>query len=597
MSDNGDKVIEIPTNISVRDLAERIHASPIDIIKQLMANGVMASINQQIDYDTAAIVIGEFGFEARPLAAPEPAVEEQGPSGPSWRQWISDENPADLVERPPVVTILGHVDHGKTTLLDAIRETNVAGGEAGGITQHIAAYQVRHRDRLITFLDTPGHAAFTAMRARGAQGADIAILVVAADDGVMPQTREALAHARAARVPILVALNKVDRPNANVDRVKQQLANEGLKPDDWGGDTLMVPVSAKQRQGIQDLLEAIVLTADAAGIKANPKGKVFGTVIEAEIDRSKGVVVTLLVQSGTLRVGDAVVAGGAEGGLRAMFDFQGKPVSEAAPSTPVSVLGLSGLPSAGEVFRVVETSREARTLAAAFRSEAHAAEVRPRGARSLDQVFEAFQAGETQELRLVVKADVQGSLEPIVSSLKDLSAGDIHVNILHAATGTISGDDVMLASASEAIIIGFSVGVDPAARRTAEAEGVDIRTYDIIYRLTEDIEKALKGMLEPEKRKVELGRADVRAVFRIPKLGNIAGCYIVKGEARRNASARVLRGGEVMHEGPISSLRHVKDDVREVREGFECGIGLRGFDEFKVGDVLEIFTEEEVPAE
>jgi translation initiation factor IF-2 len=597
MSDNGDKVIEIPANISVRDLAERIHASPIDIIKQLMANGVMASINQQIDYDTAAIVIGEFGFEARPQAAPEPVAEEQGPAGPSWRQWISDENPADLVERPPVVTILGHVDHGKTTLLDAIRETNVAGGEAGGITQHIAAYQVRHHDRLITFLDTPGHAAFTAMRARGAQGADIAVLVVAADDGVMPQTKEALAHARAARVPILVALNKVDRPNANPDRVKQQLANEGLKPDDWGGDTLIVPVSAKQRQGIQDLLEAILLTADAVSIKANPKGKVFGSVIEAEIDRTKGVVATLLVQSGTLRVGDAVVAGSAEGGLRAMFDFQGKPLAEAPPSTPVAVLGLSELPAAGEVFRVVESSREARTLAAAHRSEAHAAQVKPRGARSLEQVFEAFQAGETQELRLVVKADVQGSLEPIVSSLKDLSAGDIHVNILHAATGNISGDDVMLASASEAIIIGFSVGVDPAARRTAEDQGVDIRIYDIIYRLTEDIEKALKGMLEPEKRKVELGRAEVRAVFRIPKLGNIAGCYIVKGEARRSASARVVRGGEVVHEGPISSLRHVKDDVREVREGFECGIGLRGFDDFKVGDALEIFTEEDVPVE
>jgi translation initiation factor IF-2 len=597
MSDNAEKVIEIPSNISVRDLAERIHASPIDIIKQLMANGVMASINQQIDYDTAAIVIGEFGFEARPVAAPEPTAEELQPAGPSWRQWISDENPADLVDRPPVVTILGHVDHGKTTLLDVIRETNVAGGEAGGITQHIAAYQVRHRDRLITFLDTPGHAAFTAMRARGAQGADIAVLVVAADDGVMPQTKEALAHARAARVPVLVALNKVDRPNANPDRVKQQLANEGLKPDDWGGDTLIVPVSAKQRQGIQDLLEAILLTADAVSIKANPKGKVFGSVIEAEIDRTKGVVATLLVQSGTLRVGDAIVAGSSEGSLRAMFDFQGKPLAEAPPSTPVSVLGLSDLPAAGEVFRVVESSRQARSLAAAHRSEAQAAQVRPRGARSLEQVFEAFHAGEAQELRLVVKADVQGSLEPIVSSLKDLSAGDIHVNILHAATGNISGDDVMLASASEAIIIGFSVAVDPAVRRTAEAEGVDIRTYDIIYRLTEDIEKALKGMLEPEKRKVELGRAEVRAVFRIPKLGNIAGCYVVKGEARRNASARVVRGGEVVHEGPISSLRHVKDDVREMREGFECGIGLRGFDELKVGDMLEIYTEEEVPAE
>jgi len=596
MSDNGDKVIEIPGAISVRDLAERIHASPIDVIKQLMANGVMASINQQIDYDTAAIVIGEFGFEARPLAAPEPAAEEL-PRGPSWRQWISDEAPADLAPRPPVVTILGHVDHGKTTLLDAIRETNVAEGEAGGITQHIAAYQVRHRDRLITFLDTPGHAAFTAMRARGAQGADIAVLVVAADDGVMPQTREALAHARAARVPILVALNKVDKPNANPDRVKQQLANEGLKPDDWGGDTLIVPVSAKQRQGIQDLLEAIVLTADAADIRANPKGRVFGSVIEAEIDRTKGVVATLLVQNGTLRVSDAVVAGAAYGSLRAMFDFTGKPLAEAPPSTPVSVLGLSDLPEAGEVFRVVASPREARSLAAEHRALAQAPAARPTGARSLEQVFEAFQAGETQELRLIVKADVQGSLEPIVSSLKELSAGDIHVNILHAATGNISGDDVMLASASGAIVIGFSVSVDPAARRTAESEGVDIRIYDVIYRLTEDIEKALQGMLEPERRKVELGRAEVRAVFRIPKVGAVAGCYVVRGEIRRNGQARVVRGGEVVHEGPIGSLRHLKDDVREVREGFECGIGLRGFDDFKVGDAIECYTEEEVPAE
>ena len=596
MSDNGDKVIEIPANISVRDLAERIQASPIDIIKQLMANGVMASINQQIDYDTAAIVIGEFGFEARPVAAPEPALEEQ-PAGPSWRQWISDENPADLVDRPPVVTILGHVDHGKTTLLDAIRETNVAGGEAGGITQHIAAYQVRHRERLITFLDTPGHAAFTAMRARGAQGADSAVLVVAADDGVMPQTREALAHARAARVPVLVALNKVDRPNANPDRVKQQLANEGLKPDEWGGDTLIVPVSAKQRQGIQDLLEAILLTADATGIKANPKGKVFGTVIEAELDHTKGVVATLLVQSGTLRVGDVVIAGSAHGGLRAMFDAQGKAVEQAPPSTPVFVLGLSDLPMAGEVFRVVDSARQARSMAETRREEVHAAEARPRGARSLEQIFEAFQAGETQELRLVIKADVQGSLEPIVSSLKALSAGDIHVNILHAATGNISSDDVMLASASGAIVIGFNVDIDPATRRTAEAEGVDVRTYEVIYRLTEDIEKALKGMLEPEKRRVELGRAEVRAVFRIPKLGFIAGCLVVRGEIRRNGSVRLVRDGEVIHEGPISSLRHVKDDVRDVREGFECGIGLRGFDSFKVGDALECFVEEEVPAE
>jgi translation initiation factor IF-2 len=595
MSENGHKVIEIPASITVRELAERIATSPIDIIKQLMANGVMASINQPIDYDTAAIVIGEFGFEARPLtaAAPEPEPED---SGPSWRRMISDEKPADLVTRAPVVTILGHVDHGKTTLLDAIRKTNVAEGEAGGITQHIAAYQVRHNDRPITFLDTPGHAAFTAMRARGAQGADIAVLVVAADDGVMPQTREALAHARAARVPIIVALNKIDRSNANPDRVKQQLAEAGLRPDDWGGETLIVPVSAKQRTGIQDLLEAILLTAEASPIKANPKGAVIGTVIEAELDKSKGVIATLLVQNGTLNVGDVVVAGKAYGGLRAMFDDQGNPIKSAGPSTPVSVLGLNDLPNVGELFYGVATEREARSRAEASRHPAHEPAPQPTGARSLEQIFAAYQAGEAQELRLVVKADVQGSLEPIVNSLQGLTAGEIKVNILHAATGNISESDVMLAAASQAIVIGFSVAADTAARRVAETEGVDVRLYDVIYRLTEDVEKALKGMLEPETHTVDLGRAEVRAVFRIPKVGHIAGCLVLRGEIRRNASMRVVRGGQVVFEGPISSLRHEKDDVREAREGFECGIGLRGFDDFKVGDFLDCFTEEKVAA-
>jgi len=596
MGENGHKVIEIPASITVRELAERIATSPIDVIKQLMANGVMASINQPIDYDTAAIVIGEFGFEARPLAAPAPEPEPED-TGPGWRRLISDENPSDLMVRPPVVTILGHVDHGKTTLLDAIRQTNVAEGEAGGITQHIAAYQVRHNDRLITFLDTPGHAAFTAMRARGAQGADIAVLVVAADDGVMPQTREALAHARAARVPIIVALNKVDRPNANPDRVKQQLGDAGLRPDDWGGDTLIVPVSAKQRTGIQDLLEAIVLTADASPIKANPKGRVLGTVIEAELDKTKGVIATLLVQNGTLKVGDVVVAGPAYGGLRAMFDDQGKSIKSAGPSTPVSVLGLNDLPNVGELFYGVETEREARSQAEQARHLVQEASRQPTGAKSLEQIFAAFQAGEAHELRLVIKADVQGSLEPIVNSLKDLSAGEIKVNILHAATGNISESDVMLAAASQGVIIGFSVAADAAARRVAEAEGVDVRLYDIIYRLVEDIEKALKGMLEPETRTVDLGRAEVRAVFRIPKIGHIAGCIVLRGEIRRNASMRVVRAAETVFEGPISSLRHEKDDVRDVREGFECGIGLRGFDDFKVGDLLDCYTEEKVAAE
>ncbi|HLB64572.1 MAG TPA: translation initiation factor IF-2 [Anaerolineales bacterium] len=597
MSENGHKVIEIPASLTVRDLAARIEASPIDVIKQLMANGVMANINQQIDYDTAAIVIEEFGFEARPAAAPEAEQAEERTAAPEWRRIIGDEDPASLVPRPPVVTILGHVDHGKTTLLDAIRETNVAEGEAGGITQRIAAYQVRHRDRLITFLDTPGHAAFTAMRARGAQGADIAVLVVAADDGVMPQTKEALAHVKAARVRILVALNKVDKPNANPDNVRQQLADLGLIPDDWGGDTLVVPVSAKKRTGIEDLLEAILLVADTTEIKANPKGRVFGSVIEARLDRNKGVVATLLVQNGTLRVGDILLAGKASGNVRAMADFQGNAVQDATPSTPVSVLGLSDVPDAGEVFITAASEREARTLVAERRLAAQQAATRPRAAKTLEQVFDAFQKGETQELRLIVKADVQGSLEPIVSSLRDLSAGEIKVNVLHAATGNIGENDVMLAAASDAIVIGFNVMADPGARRMAEAEGVDIRLYDIIYRLTEDVEKALKGLLAPETRKVVLGRAEVRKVFRIPKLGNIAGSLVVQGEMRRGARARVLRGQDEIFDGTISSLKHEKEDEREMREGFECGIGVKGFSDFQAGDVVECYTTEQVAAE
>jgi translation initiation factor IF-2 len=596
MSENGHKVIEIPASLTVRDLAARIEASPIDVIKQLMANGVMANINQQIDYDTAAIVIEEFGFEARPVAAPEPVAEERT-AAPEWRRIIGDEDPTSLVPRAPVVTILGHVDHGKTTLLDAIRETNVAEGEAGGITQRIAAYQVRHRDRLITFLDTPGHAAFTAMRARGAQGADIAVLVVAADDGVMPQTKEAFAHVKAARVRILVALNKIDKPNANPDNVKQQLADLGLVPDDWGGDTLVVPVSAKKRTGIEDLLEAILLVADSTEIKANPKGRVFGSVIEARLDKSRGVVATLLVQNGTLRVGDILLAGTASGSVRAMFDYQGNPIQEATPSTPVSVLGLSDVPDAGEVFITAVSEREARAVGAERRLAAQQLATKPRAAKTLDQVFDAFQKGETQELRLIVKADVQGSLEPIVSSLGALSAGEIKVNVLHAATGNIGENDVMLAAASDAIVIGFNVMPDPGARRMAEAEGVDIRLYDIIYRLTEDVEKALKGLLEPEMRKVVLGRAEVRRVFRIPKIGNIAGCLVVQGEIRRGARARVLRGADEIFDGTITSLRHEKEDMREMREGFECGIGVKGFGEFQEGDFLECYTTEQVAVE
>ncbi len=593
MSDAGRKVIELPTTVTVRQLADTIKTSPIDIIKQLMSNGMMATINQQIDYDTAAIVISEFGYEAQPEAAPEVAEEEQAPTV-EWRKLIEKESAEDLVIRPPVVTILGHVDHGKTSLLDVIRHTNVAAGEAGGITQRIGAYQIIHNNRKITFLDTPGHEAFTAMRARGAQATDIAVLVVAADDGVMPQTREAVAHAKAARVPIIVALNKIDKANASPDRVKQQLSDIDLTADDWGGNTMIVPVSAKQKKGIDDLLEAILLTADESPIKANPKAAAAGTVVEAEVDKARGVVATVLVQNGTLHMGDALVAGVVHGRIRRMFDDHGQVVNEAPPSTPVSILGLSSVPVPGDIFRVVESEREARVIVEERKLAAKKAAAKPAFAMSLDQVFAKFQAGETKELPLVVKADLQGSLEPIVNSIEKLSTADIKVNILYAETGNITENDVLLASASKAIIIGFAVTADQAATRLAEKEGVSIRQYEVIYRLTEDIEKALKGMLEPEYHDVLIGKAEVRQVFRIPRTGNIAGSYIRDGEARRNATARVVRNTQKIFEGKVSSLKHEKDDAREVRQGFECGIGLDGFDGFKPGDVIEFYTKEQV---
>ena len=596
MSDNGhkNKSIELPASITVRELAQSIETSPIEVIKALMANGVMANINQQIDFDTAAIVAAEMGYEAT-METPQAAEEKDLGEIPLWRQLIADENPDDLINRPPVVTILGHVDHGKTTLLDAIRHTDVAGGEAGGITQHVGAYQVEHNGRTITFLDTPGHAAFTAMRARGAQGADIVVLVVAADDGVMPQTREATAHAKAAKVPIIVALNKIDKANADPDRVKQQLAEIGLVPDEWDGDTIVVPISAKQKKGLEDLLEAILLVADNTAILANPKGKVIGTVIEAEIDRSKGVLATLLVQNGTLEVTDEVVVGNSYGRLRAMFDFRGRKIRKATPSTPATVMGLSDVPQAGDLFQVVESEREARSLVEKRRLAQSQASTEQKTSVSLEQLFERFQAGEVRELRLIIKADVQGSLEPIISSLNEMNQHDIKINILHAETGNISENDVMLASASDAIVIGFSVQADAAARRLADTEGVDIRLYDIIYRLTEDLEKALKGMLEPEEKETVLGHAEVKAVFHISKIGNIAGCMVTDGEIRRNAKMRVLRKDDILYEGPISSLKHLQDDVREVRSGYECGIGLKGFNDFEPGDSLECYTVEKVP--
>jgi translation initiation factor IF-2 len=589
MSEIGRKKIELPTNITVRDLAVKMNASPIQVIKALMTNGVMANINQMIDFDTAAVVASELGYEAQPEMIEEVAAEDETGEIPLWRRTIMSENSANLTARPPVVTILGHVDHGKTTLLDAIRNTNVAGGEAGGITQHIGAYQVEHKGKLISFLDTPGHAAFTAMRARGAQGADVVILVVAADDGVMPQTKEAIAHAKAARVPIVVALNKIDRPDANPDFVKNQLAELGLVPDEWGGNTMIVPVSAKQRTGMEDLMEAILLTAEGADIQANPKGKVIGTVVEAQVDRAKGVVATLLVQNGSLDTGDTIVAGRAYGKLRAMFDFRGKKIRSAGPSTPVQVMGLNEVPEVGEVFSVVPSEREARILVDERKVKAQA-KIAGAPKASLEELFSRVQAGEEKELRLIIKADVQGSLEPIVNSVNDLKkSGEISINVIYAETGNISENDVLLAGASKAIVLGFNVQADPSSRRMAEAEGVSIRLYEIIYRLIEDLEKALKGMLAPEMKETVLGKAQVMAVFSISKVGNIAGCKVIQGEVRRNGKIRVMRGDKLIHEGDVSSLKIVKDDVREVRQGYECGISLKNFNEFNPGDILECY--------
>jgi translation initiation factor IF-2 len=586
MSTNGNK-LELPASIVIRDLAQKVQKSPIDLIKKLMSNGVMATINQSVDFDTAAIVVGEYGFEAVPEIVEEVKVETG--EVPLWRQMIAGEDESKLTNRPPVVTILGHVDHGKTSLLDVIRQTDVAAGEAGGITQHIGAYQVEKKGRLITFLDTPGHAAFTQMRARGAQGADIVVLVVAADDGVMPQTREAIAHAKAARVPIIVAMNKIDKANANPELVKQQLAEQELVPDDWGGNTMVIPVSAKQKQGIDDLLEGILLVADNMQIQANPGGKVIGTVIEAEVDRSRGVLATLLVQNGTLESGDVVVAGTSYGKLRALSDFKGKAVKKAGPSMPVAVMGLSDVPSAGDVFEVVNSEREARTIVSS-RQDAAKSQAQTRKKVSLEDLFANVQAGEAKELNLIVKADVQGSLDPIVTELNKLGEGEIGIKVLYSETGNIGENDVMLAAASNAIIIGFNVQADVSARRMAEKEGVDIRLYEIIYRMTEDIEKALSGMLEPKTKEKIIGRAQVLAVFSASKFGKVAGSRVTDGELRRNAKVRLYRGTDLVYEGDMGSLRHEKDDVKEVKQGYECGVGFKNFSDIQVGDQLICYT-------
>jgi len=592
------KAIELPEVMTVRDLARALRVNPIDVIKELMSNGIVASINQTIDYDTAEIVASELGLETKPLAAPEPEESEEAPrvSRTLWDEIVKNEPAESLKPRPPVVTVLGHVDHGKTTLLDAIRQTNVVGDEYGGITQHIGAYQVEQGGRKITFLDTPGHEAFTAMRARGAQVTDLAVLVVAADDGLMPQTREAIDHARAAGVPILVALNKMDKPSARPDRVKQQLADIGLTVDDWGGDVICVEVSALKKQGIDELLESILVVTELAELRSNPDRPAVGTVIEGQLDKQRGPTATLLVQAGTLRVGDALVVGSISGRVRAMLDYRGEPVSEAPPAMPVLVMGLSDVPTAGDIFREVASEREARSLAEEAAERERRASGRPSAPAmvSLDEIFSRFQAGEAQELNLVLKADVQGSLEPIVNSLERLGSEEQEVKILHEGIGRITESDIMLASASDAIVIGFNVDVDEAARREAAQEGVDIRLYNIIYKLIEDVDKALRGMLEPVYEKVVSGHAEVRAVFRIRRRGNVAGCYITDGVVARNSWARVQRDGEELFDGPVDSLKRFQEDVSEVRSGFECGISVSGFDDFEEGDILEFYREERV---
>jgi translation initiation factor IF-2 len=566
------------------------------VIKELMSNGIMANINQEIDFDTATIVAGEMGFDVVSTAvaeAEEEAVESEG-TRPAWRKVLASEDSKNLVPRPPVITMLGHVDHGKTSLLDVIRQANVQSGEAGGITQHIGAYQVMHDGQLITFLDTPGHAAFTAMRARGAQATDIAILVVAADDGVMPQTREAIDHAKAANVPIIVALNKIDLPSANPPRVMQQLSEAGLIPDEWDGDTMIIPVSAKEQLGIDDLLEAILLVAEDAAPKANPSATPTGTVLEARMEKGKGVMATLLVQNGTLANGDTLLVGEDYGRIKVMFDYTGKRVKSATPSTPVSASGLSGMPEAGSQFEVVESEKAARKLIAE-REEANRIEpVERSGVISLDDFFSRLQEGETKSLNLVVKADVQGSLEPITDSLEKLSNDEVEIQILLAATGNITESDVMLASASEAIILGFNVEADPISKTTASSEQVEINHYSIIYKLIEDVDKAMKGLLAPVYEDVVIGRAEVRQVFRIKGAGNIAGCYMRTGEARRNAKARVIRGTALLHTGPVASLKHLSESVRDVKTGFEFGVNVSGWDDYKMGDFIEFFVSQRV---
>ena len=583
------KTVIVPEVISVREFAERLGVEVNKVLQDLVSLGKFIPINKPIDFETAAKVAQKYGKVVKLEEEAEPWLEEEE---------VKEEN---LEPRPPIVTVMGHVDHGKTTLLDYIRKTKVAEREAGGITQHIGASVVEvetaEGKKTIVFLDTPGHEAFTAMRARGAQVTDIAVLVVAGDDGVMPQTVEAINHAKAAGVPIIVAINKIDKKEANPERVKQELSQHGLIPEDWGGDTVMVPLSAKTGEGVDELLEMIALQAELMELKADPSRRAKGVVLEARLDRKRGVVATLLVQNGTLKAGDAVVAGIYAGKVRAMFDDTGKPISQAGPSMPVEVLGLDGVPLAGDKFFVVEDEKTARKIAQKRQELARESALEKERRISLEDLFSKLQSGEVRELNVVLKADAQGSIEAIEKSLKELSSEDVKVRIIHSGVGPITENDIMLASASNAIVIGFNVRPDASARKAAEKEKVDVRTYRVIYEIVDQVKKAMKGLLTPEEKEVYLGSAEVRATFKVPKVGTVAGCYVKDGVLRRSAGVRLVRDGTVVYEGKVSSLKRFKEDVKEVQAGYECGVGLENFDDIKVGDILECYTVEKVEQE
>ncbi len=581
--------ITITEGVTVKELAEKIDIRAKDIIKLLLDRGIFATINQALDGNTATQLAAEFNADAHLITFEEQMVQEVK----------QEEKPENLKPRPPVVTVMGHVDHGKTSLLDALRETNVTASEAGGITQHIGAYQVSIKGRRIVFIDTPGHEAFTRMRARGAKVTDIVVLVVAADDGVMPQTLEAIDHARAAKVPIIAAINKVDKPEAQPERVKRQLADRGLTPEEWGGDTVTVEVSAKQKKNLELLLEMILLVADLHELKANPDVDAFGTVLESRIDRGRGPVATVLVQSGTLRVGDPFIAGAVYGRVRALLDDRGRPVKEAGPSIPVEVLGLQASPQAGDLFQGVSDEAKARQIGEYRQGKLReAALARSAAGRvTLEQLAEQLKTGEVKELPLVIKGDVQGSVEVLCDALPKLSNDQVRLKILHSGVGAITETDVLLASASNATVIGFSVRPERKAMELAEQEKVDIRHHTIIYEVMDEMKKAMVGLLEPITREVFLGRAEVRETFRIPKVGMVAGCYVVDGKIQRDSDVRVLRDNVVIYQSKVASLRRFKEDVNEVRSGYECGMTISNFSDVKLGDVLECFVIEKVAAE